>query len=171
MQIDRGWVPELWCWGRPAPPSHSDVWDIRGAGKRRQAGQTVTPFTALDLLPQTRLVWRREWQPTPVFLSEESHGQRSLAGYYCSWGCKRVGHSLASKQQRHYTTLHSVTEEYTFLSSADGAFTKIKHTLDHKINPNTFKRHQIIQSMFSDHNGIEIGINERQKKYPQTPGH
>ena len=23
----------------------------------------------------------REWQPTPVFLSEESHGQRSLVGY------------------------------------------------------------------------------------------
>ena len=25
--------------------------------------------------------WRMEWQPTPVFLSGESHGQRSLAGY------------------------------------------------------------------------------------------
>ena len=25
--------------------------------------------------------WRREWQPTPVFLPGESHGQRSLAGY------------------------------------------------------------------------------------------
>ena len=25
--------------------------------------------------------WRRKWQPTPVFLSEESPGQRSLAGY------------------------------------------------------------------------------------------
>ena len=24
---------------------------------------------------------RRAWQPTPVFLPEESHGQRSLAGY------------------------------------------------------------------------------------------
>ena len=24
--------------------------------------------------------WRRKWQPTPVFLSGESHGQRSLAG-------------------------------------------------------------------------------------------
>ena len=28
-----------------------------------------------------KIPWRREWQPTPVFLSEESHGQRSLAGY------------------------------------------------------------------------------------------
>ena len=29
--------------------------------------------------------WRREWQPTPVFLPGESHGQRSLAGY-SPWG-------------------------------------------------------------------------------------
>ena len=27
------------------------------------------------------------WQPTPVFLPGESHGQRSLAGY-CPWSCK-----------------------------------------------------------------------------------
>ena len=25
--------------------------------------------------------WKRRWQPTPVFSSGESHGQRSLAGY------------------------------------------------------------------------------------------
>ena len=25
--------------------------------------------------------WRRKWQPTPVFLPGEFHGQRSLAGY------------------------------------------------------------------------------------------
>ena len=31
--------------------------------------------------------WRREWQPTPVFLTRESHGQRSLAGY-SPWGHK-----------------------------------------------------------------------------------
>ena len=28
-----------------------------------------------------KIPWRRAWQPTPVFLSEESHGQRSLVGY------------------------------------------------------------------------------------------
>ena len=31
--------------------------------------------------------WRREWQPTPVFLPGESHGQRSLVGY-SPWGPK-----------------------------------------------------------------------------------
>ena len=31
--------------------------------------------------------WRTAWQPIPVFLNEEFHGQRSLAGYSL-WGCK-----------------------------------------------------------------------------------
>ena len=34
-----------------------------------------------------KIPWRRQWQPTPVFLPEESHGQRSLAGY-SPWGHK-----------------------------------------------------------------------------------
>ena len=28
-----------------------------------------------------KIPWRRKWQPTPIFLPGESHGQRSLAGY------------------------------------------------------------------------------------------
>ena len=28
-----------------------------------------------------KIPWRRKWQPTSVFLPEESHGQRSVAGY------------------------------------------------------------------------------------------
>ena len=28
-----------------------------------------------------KILWRRKWHPTPVFLPGESHGQRSLAGY------------------------------------------------------------------------------------------
>ena len=36
-----------------------------------------------------KILWRREWQSTPVFLPGEFHGQRSLAG--CSpWGCKEL---------------------------------------------------------------------------------
>ena len=34
-----------------------------------------------------KIPWRRKWKPTPVFLSGESHGQRSLAGY-SPWGHK-----------------------------------------------------------------------------------
>ena len=33
--------------------------------------------------------WRREWQPTPVFLPGESHGQRSLAGHG-PWGRREL---------------------------------------------------------------------------------
>ena len=28
-----------------------------------------------------KIPWRRAWQPTPVFLPGESHGQRCLVGY------------------------------------------------------------------------------------------
>ena len=28
-----------------------------------------------------KIPWRRAWQPTPILLPGESHGQRSLAGY------------------------------------------------------------------------------------------
>ena len=28
-----------------------------------------------------KILWRKTWQPTPVFLPGESHGQRSLAGH------------------------------------------------------------------------------------------
>ena len=34
-----------------------------------------------------KIPWRRAWQPPPVFLPGESHGQRSLVGY-SPWGCK-----------------------------------------------------------------------------------
>ena len=34
-----------------------------------------------------KIPWRRKWQATPVFLSEKSNGQRSLAGY-SPWGRK-----------------------------------------------------------------------------------
>ena len=33
------------------------------------------------------IYWRREWQPTLVFLLGEYYGQRSLVGY-SPWGCK-----------------------------------------------------------------------------------
>ena len=48
-----------------------------------------------------KIPWRRKWQPTPVFLPGESHGQRSLAG--CSpWGSQRVWHD--------WTRLHAYVQ-------------------------------------------------------------
>ena len=61
------------------------------------------PFPTPGHLPTKGLnpsvSWRRKWQLTPVFLLGKSHGQRSLVGY-SPWGCKRVGHDLATKQQQ-----------------------------------------------------------------------
>ena len=34
-----------------------------------------------------KISWRRKWQPTPVFLAGESHGQKSLASP-SPWGHK-----------------------------------------------------------------------------------
>ena len=58
----------------------------------------------VENLPPNSLVkkipWRRKWQPSPVFLPEKFHGQRSLAGY-SPWCCKKVGRDLVIKQQKH----------------------------------------------------------------------
>ena len=37
-----------------------------------------------------KIPWRRAWQPTPVFLPGESHGQRTLVVYHLQ-GCKESG--------------------------------------------------------------------------------
>ena len=47
---------------------------------RRHKRQRFSPWIG-------KISWRREWQPTPVFLLGESHGQRSLQGY-SPWGRK-----------------------------------------------------------------------------------
>ena len=39
----------------------------------------------------SRLVWRRQWHPTPVLLPGKSHGWRSLVGLWCM-GSLGVGH-------------------------------------------------------------------------------
>ena len=46
------------------------------------AGDLVHPWVR-------KILWRRKWQPTPVFWPEEFHGQRTLAGY-SPWGCKEL---------------------------------------------------------------------------------
>ena len=40
-----------------------------------------------------KIPWSRKWQPTPIFLPGESHGERSLADY-SPWDHKRVGPNL-----------------------------------------------------------------------------
>ena len=51
-------------------------------------------------------LWRREWQPTPVFLPGESHGQRSLPGY-SPWGRKG---SVTTRWPHTHTHTHTHTQ-------------------------------------------------------------
>ena len=44
-----------------------------------------------------KILWTRKWQSTPVFLSGESRGQRSLAGYR-PLGHKELGTTEVTKQ-------------------------------------------------------------------------
>ena len=46
-------------------------------GEGYQASQATICMSTPDIIYTP---WRRKWQPTPVFLPGEFHGQRSLAG-------------------------------------------------------------------------------------------
>ena len=51
-------------------------------------GKESTQCRRPGFVPWVRKIpWRREWQPTPVFLPGEFQGQRSLVGY-SPWGHK-----------------------------------------------------------------------------------
>ena len=47
--------------------------------------------------------WRRKWQPTPVFLPGESHGQRSLAGHG-PWDLRESDMIEVTKHARKHNT-------------------------------------------------------------------
>ena len=57
--------------------------DIRGVGLIPGSGRSPGGRAELP----RKIPWRRAELPTPVYLPEESHGQRSLMGYN-PWGHK-----------------------------------------------------------------------------------
>ena len=67
--------------GSPSPPLS---WCLKpwSASEKKcfLQAQPREPLPRLCCLLRGHL-WRRKWQPTPVFLPGESHGQRSLVGY------------------------------------------------------------------------------------------
>ena len=54
-----------------------------------------------SILGMRRFPWRRAWQPTPVFLPGESHGQRSPVGY-SPWGRKDLDVTEQLSRQAHH---------------------------------------------------------------------
>ena len=65
------------AWKIPWTEEPGRLWSM---GSRRVGHDWVTSLSLF-----TFLHWRRKWQPTPVFLPEESQGQRSLVGCHL-WG-------------------------------------------------------------------------------------
>ena len=58
-----------------------------------------------------KIPWRREWQPTPVFLPGKSHGQRILVGY-SPWGHKES--DIIEWLTPHYGHTHTHTHRHTY---------------------------------------------------------
>ena len=61
-------------------------------------------------------------------------------------------------------TFHPKAAGYTFFSSAHGTFSRIDHILGHKSSLGKFKKIHITSSIFSDHNTIQLEINNNNKK-------
>ena len=55
------------------------------------------------------------------------------------------------------------TSFHTFFSSVHGTFSKIDHMIGHKASPNNFKKIEIISSTFSDHKGLKLETNLKEK--------
>ena len=58
-----------------------------------------------------------------------------------------------------FRTFHPNAEEYTFLSSAHGIFSRIDHIWGHKSNLSKFKKTEIVSSVFSNHSAMSLDIN------------
>ena len=57
--------------------------------------------------------------------------------------------------------------KYTFFSKIYETFSKIDHMIGHKTSLNKFKKIEIISSIFSDHKGLKLETNLKEK----TPEH
>ena len=62
-----------------------------------------------------------------------------------------------------YRAFHPKEAKYTFFSSVHGTFSKIDHIIGHKASLNKFKKIEIISSIFSDHKGLKLEINCKEK--------
>ena len=63
-----------------------------------------------------------------------------------------------------FRTFYPNAKEYTFFSSAHGTFSRIDHIWGHKSNLSKFKKTEVISSIFSNHNAMQLDINYKKKK-------
>ena len=86
-----------------APHSSTLAWKIpwteEPGGLLSMGSHRVGHDWATSLSLFTFMHWRRKWQPTPVFLPEESQGRGSLVGCRL-WGCTESDTTDAPEQQQ-----------------------------------------------------------------------
>ena len=70
-----------------------------------------------------------------------------------------------------YRAFHPKEAKYTFFSNTHGSFSKIDHMTGHKTSLSKFKKTEIISSIFSDHKGLKLQINLKEKKPQNTQKH
>ena len=64
-----------------------------------------------------------------------------------------------------FRAFHPKVAEYKFFSNSHETFVRIDHMLKHKRSLNKFKKTEIVSSIISEHNGIQLEINH---KKPET---
>ena len=62
-----------------------------------------------------------------------------------------------------YRAFHLKEAKYTYLSSVHGTLIKIEHMIGHKTNLNKFKKIEITSIIFSDHKGLKLETNLKEK--------
>ena len=101
--------------------------------KQPRAKQTtvcpVGTVTNLRKFIPTYFPWWGKWQPTPVFLPEKSHGQRSLVGC-SSWGC-RVRQDWMTKHKCTHWLSHQVSFLKLWIPCRDLHIAGTLHLLNH----------------------------------------
>ena len=66
-----------------------------------------------------------------------------------------------------YRAFHPTEGKYTFLSNSYGTFSKIDHMIGHKTSLEKFKKIEILSSIFSDHKGLRLETNLKEKSPKQ----
>ena len=62
-----------------------------------------------------------------------------------------------------YRNFHPKEAIYTFFSNAHRTFSKIDHMIGHETSLKKFKKIEIISSIFSDHKGLKLETNLKEK--------
>ena len=102
-----------------------------------------------------KIPWRRQWQPTPVFLPGESYGRRSLVGYHPQ-GCKE-----SDTTER----LHSLTERVfssTDLRLSYTEFLPLFFSSFHSTSPRCYTHKGMMNKQQGDAHGQRV-IRNRKK--------